>query len=279
MTYEATVVQVMIASPSDVPAERMVIRNVLAEWNDLNSQKTGIVLLPVGWETHAVPQLGGRAQEFINRDVLARCDLLVAAFWTKLGSPTGDSPSGTVEEIERHVAAGKPAMVYFSTAPVHLDSVDTEQYQALRQFRSECEGRGLIERYESPTDLHDKLLRQLSRIVDERFSKEQSAEGPPPVLTTSQPTIELSEEAKALLSEAAKDPNGRILYLRVLGGPLLQTNRMQLNESKNPREQAAWESALAELEKHELIHAKTLKRDYFTLTKRGYEVADVLTTE
>lgn len=137
----------------------------------------------------------------------------------------------------------------------------------------------MIERYESPTDLHDKLLRQLSRIVDERFSKEQSAEGPPPVLTTSQPTIELSEEAKALLSEAAKDPNGRILYLRVLGGPLLQTNRMQLNESKNPREQAAWESALAELEKHELIHAKTLKRDYFTLTKRGYEVADVLTTE
>jgi hypothetical protein len=37
-------------------------------------------------------------------------------FWTKLGTATGVAASGTVEEIDRFVAAGKPAMLYFSPA-------------------------------------------------------------------------------------------------------------------------------------------------------------------
>jgi hypothetical protein len=49
----------------------------------------------------------------INRQVLADCDLLVAIFWTRIGSPTGSALSGTVEEIEKHLKAEKPAMLYF----------------------------------------------------------------------------------------------------------------------------------------------------------------------
>ena len=51
-----------------------------------------MILMPVGWDTHASPEMGDRAQAIINKQVLKNADLVVAAFWTRLGSPTGVSP-------------------------------------------------------------------------------------------------------------------------------------------------------------------------------------------
>ena len=118
MAYRADVYRVMIASPSDVPQERQLVREVIHEWNSVHSEAEGNVLMPIGWETHASPVMGDRPQEIINKQVLKNCDLLVAVFWTRIGSPTGASPSGSVEEIEEHLAAGKPTMIYFSSAPL-----------------------------------------------------------------------------------------------------------------------------------------------------------------
>ena len=39
MGFKATVFKVMIASPSDVTAERNIIRDVLSEWNAINAGK------------------------------------------------------------------------------------------------------------------------------------------------------------------------------------------------------------------------------------------------
>lgn len=103
----AKVCRVMIASPSDVKEERGLIREVISEWNSVNSERNKFVLLPVGWETHTSPDMGERPQAIINKDVLRDCDLLVAAFWTRIGSPTGSFPSGSVEEIEEDIASGR----------------------------------------------------------------------------------------------------------------------------------------------------------------------------
>ena len=35
MSYQATVFKVMIASPGDVSAERKIIREMIAEWNNV----------------------------------------------------------------------------------------------------------------------------------------------------------------------------------------------------------------------------------------------------
>ncbi len=123
----------MIASAGDVPTERQAARDVLRDWNVVHSEDKAIVLMPIGWDTHVTPEIGGRPQAIINKQILQGCDVLVAIFWTRLGSPTGVSASGTVEEIEEHLQAGKPAMIYFSDAPVRLDSVDEAQYQLLRE--------------------------------------------------------------------------------------------------------------------------------------------------
>jgi hypothetical protein len=126
MAYPAAVFNVMIASPSDVAAERALVKEVVHEWNAVNAFTRRIVLQPIGWETHSSPSMGEHPQHVLNEQVLAKCDLLVGVFWTRVGTRTPEYESGSVEEIERHLAAGKPAMLYFSNSPVHPDSVGTK---------------------------------------------------------------------------------------------------------------------------------------------------------
>lgn len=199
------------------------------------------------------------------------CDLLVATFWTRLGSPTGHAPSGTVEEIERHTRAGKPAMLYFSSAPAHLDSVDEAQYRALREFRSECETRGLIERYESLADLGTKFRRHLARVVLEHFNTATSESEP------EAPTIpELSPSAREILMEASVDPHGAVMNVNTHSGRIVQTNGRNFVEGRNARSEAQWEGAIRELEGLNLLEAQGYKREVFRLTQEGYSLADLL---
>lgn len=52
MAYTATVIPVMIASPGDVTEERRIIREVIHEWNDINSALSKVMLIPVMTPTY-----------------------------------------------------------------------------------------------------------------------------------------------------------------------------------------------------------------------------------
>jgi len=169
VSFYAEVWKVMIASPKDVAAERQVIREAINDWNAANSEQDddrSVVLLPVSSETNATPEMGDRPQAILNRQILKECDLLVAVFWTRLGSPTGVAPSGTVEEIQKHLSSHKHAMIYFSNAPVPPNAIDPDQYHALMQFRKECFQHGLCDSYESVPDFRAKFSRHLATIMN-----------------------------------------------------------------------------------------------------------------
>ena len=286
MTYTASVIRVMIASPSDVASERQMIRDIIHEWNAIHSTDRHTVLLPVGWETHSSPSMEDRAQSVINKQVLVDCDLLVAVFWTRLGSPTGKSVSGTVEEIEEHISAGKPAMLYFSDVPVHMDSVDNEQYQALLKFKKECLERGLVEGYESLSEFHEKFRRQLTQTIIREFNDivgekedsllEQAASKliEFSTLDTFSSIEELSDAAKILLKEASQDRHGTIMFYRTLQGLGVETNGKNFVESNDPREEAKWENAVQELIDKELIQDRGWKGEVYGVTHAGFKVAD-----
>ncbi|MBL9170917.1 MAG: hypothetical protein JNN07_24505 [Verrucomicrobiales bacterium] len=161
MSYSAQVFRILIASPSDVTEEREIAVKTIQEWNDLNSAERQLVLLPLRWETHSAPEYGKRPQEVINRQVVDQCDLLVGAFWTRIGSPTGVSDSGTLEEIERVAKDGKPVMLYFSKADKNPDDIDLEQLKKLREFKKKTFPNALVENYSGPVEFRDKLARQL----------------------------------------------------------------------------------------------------------------------
>ena len=280
MSFQATVFNVMIASPGDVQAERNIIRKVVHEWNSVHSFTRQIVLLPVGWETHSTPLMGEGPQEIINAQVLKDSDLLIAVFWTRLGTPTGKSVSGTVEEIDEHIQAGKPALIYFSSAPVRPESLDEEQYRALKEFKEECKKRGLVQTYDSTTEFHDKLYRHLSLTLNKHdyfknigiATNDKEPIGPAQKLKLPL----LSREATELLIEAVKDQYGTILKSNVKGGPFFHTNGKQFVEKGNPRSRAAWEGAIQELCGYDLLEPKGYKGEVFGVTRLGYEVADIL---
>lgn len=170
MTFSATVLRVLIASPGDTVASRQVVKEAIEDWNSLNAEETGLILLPVLWERDATPEMGDRPQQIINRQLVDAADLLIGLFWTRLGTPTAEADSGTVEEIERCIDADKPVLLYFSDVPVVPDSVDPEEYKRLRAFKKDMQGKGLYDTYSSEDELRRKINAALTRTVREAFA-------------------------------------------------------------------------------------------------------------
>ena len=242
----------------------------------MHSRTRSQVLLPVGWETHAIPAMGDRPQELINEQVLKDADILVAIFWTRLGSSTGKAASGTVEEIEKHIADGKPVLIYFSRTPVTPDSVDAAQYAALTEFRKSLQSRGLYQEFDDPADFQAKFSRHLTQTINNKFVVDRAASGDVVVSQPARPDVGVSPEAAKILKAASKDRSGRIMVLRHLGGTLVQTNGQSFSKEGDARSEALWEGAVAELEREMLVEDRGHKREVFAVTSRGYQVADIL---
>ena len=141
--------------------------DVIRAWSELNSKGTGKVLQPVRWETHTSPELGERPQALINRQIVDQCDMLVGVFGNRLGTPTGQSASGTVEEIKRILKRRRVAMLYFSRAPVCLSAVDLSQREELNKFEKWAFSKGLVETFTSRADFREKFRRQIDLKVRE----------------------------------------------------------------------------------------------------------------
>lgn len=170
MPFSAQVIRVLIASPGDTAAARRVIKEILEHWNSLNAEDSSIVILPVMWERDATPAMGDRPQAIINRQIVDVADVLVGVFWTRLGTPTGEAESGTVEEVERFIAAKKPVLLFFSNEPVLPASVDTEEYERLAAFKNSLGQRGLYESYADEHELWRKLNAGITRVMRDHFS-------------------------------------------------------------------------------------------------------------
>ena len=278
MSYTANTFNVMIASPGDVASERAIIRDVVYEWNAVHSGTRKIVLLPVGWETHSSPEMGAPAQQIINRQVLNKCDLLVGVFWTRLGTPTEKHLSGTVEEIEEHIASDKPAMLYFSSQPVAMDTVDLDQIQKLKAFKQSCQSRGLYEGYDSYAEFKEKFYRHLQLKVNEHplFQVGDVSLADTTIVESRTRIPALSQEARVLLKEASQDSGGTIIHARYIGGTAIQTNGKNLIPSNDRREVAKWEEALEQLRSYELVADRGHKGEVFEITNLGYQIADMI---
>jgi hypothetical protein len=159
--------RVLIASPSDLAEERQTASEAIYEWNAQHALAESVVLLPVKWETHAAPQSGIRPQAALNRQLVQASDMLVGMFWTKFGTDTGVAESGTVEEIDQFVAAGRPALLYFSSRPIDPNKIDLKQHKKLRAFKATTYKKSLVGSFSTVPELRQALLRDLLHYVRE----------------------------------------------------------------------------------------------------------------
>ena len=161
MSFSAETYRVLIASPSDLTEERQIAAEAVNEWNALHATAESVVLLPVTWETHFTPRSGVRPQDAINEQLVRGSDILIGMFWTRIGTSTGVAESGTVEEIDQFVAAGKPALLYFSRRPIDPNKIDLRQHKKLRSFKAATHKKALVGSFASLDDLRQALMRNL----------------------------------------------------------------------------------------------------------------------
>ena len=276
MAYQATILNVMIASPSDVAEERQLVRDAIYEWNAIHSKQFGVMLNPVGWENNDAPQMGNRPQEIINKSILNNSDILIGIFWTRLGSPTGEYVSGTVEEIYKHSENNKLASIYISKKS-YPDNIDLEQLQLLRDQTQIWLKEGLLDFYDNHSlfkqkikdhlSLHIQHNKYIQTIVNELNSNDT------PIETSTKQTIEPSDEMTQLIINAG-EAESEIQFISGIDCTNLYAGDLKLNLD-TPRKIATWKSTLHELETLGLIQDE-YDGKLFSLTQQGWKAFDQL---
>jgi len=184
---DARLIRVMIGGPGDTAEEVEKAREVLGQWNLRNAEELGAVLLFKHWQLHSYPGWNERPQALINEQLVERADLLVAVFWARLGMDSGTDESGTVEEIRRMAAAGRPVMVYFSNRSKSLDfmrdATNMKELERVHAYRADIEQqfRGMYSTFDSTDAFGEKLDLHLTRFIrdlrDRNFQVQQSPQG------------------------------------------------------------------------------------------------------
>lgn len=274
MSYDAKVIEILIASPGDVVSERGIVREVIADWNAVYARDRKIVLMPIGWDTHSSPDLSGRPQQMINDRLLAHADLLVGIFWNRVGSATGKAISGSVEEIEEHLKKQKPVMLYFSKQPIAADSVDHSQYNSLKNFKSWAKERGLVEEFDSLEEFRGKFQKHMPiTLKDNQYIKGIMPVAPIGGGTGLTNILTLSEDERSILMAAA-EAHGIILKIGFIGGTSIQTGNKKFGDSKNSRSIAKWEAIIDKLRERGMMHDKSGKGEFFSITDLGYQAIE-----
>ncbi len=172
--YQANVYKIMIGSPSDIKEEITIAREVLNNWNNLNSEKNRMVLLPIHWSISSYPVMGKHPQKLLNEQLVEKSDLMICIFGTRLGSPTDTEISGTVEEIKEHRKAGKDVMVFFKMSVDDISSVDLQQLQKIKDFKESIKNDVLWCEFSDAKDFEKKFAGALQMYINDNWGKQKT---------------------------------------------------------------------------------------------------------
>lgn len=165
MGFQSEVLNVFIASPSDTSVQRDEIEMAIYNWNKEHAEDLKTILLPKRWETDIAPGYHPKnPQQIINEKLLKKSDLLIGVFWTKLGTPTSDFASGTLEEVSTFHSLGKDVMVYFVNENVSL-ATDFEEVKKVNEFKKQFRNNNLSFDYNK-----NRIVSDLLKYVRERSS-------------------------------------------------------------------------------------------------------------
>jgi hypothetical protein len=172
MPKETTVLQIFVASPSDVKDERNLLDTVVTELNRIWSNSLGVTLELLKWETHTHPSFGTDPQAVINEQISQDYDAFIGIFWSKIGTKTPRAISGSVEEFERAHARWRTnnkspeIMIYFKDEPIPPSKIDANQIAAVQEFKnSMSEKGGMYSQFEDLSGFESSIRSHLSAIT------------------------------------------------------------------------------------------------------------------
>lgn len=166
MSEQITKYKIFLASPSDLSEERLAAEEVINELNLVHGSKKGYMLELLKWETHSVPGIAANhVQQLINKDIDQNYDIFIGMLWTKFGTPTMLSESGTEEEFNIAYARYKESpnqlkvIFYFKNAPKSPTEIDAEQLLKVQAFKKSLEEKAVLYDQFDSVDIFKKYLR------------------------------------------------------------------------------------------------------------------------
>lgn len=209
MAYPTLALHLLVSAPADVPAgDLAVIRKTISQWNLNFGRVVGLTALPVSWTEHAASEFGDRPQALVNDQIVDESDMAIALFYDRLGTPTGVAESGTVEEIEVLVSAGKPVAVFANIAPRAplSDRGALDERQRLNDYLGDLRQRALVFDYEDAATLMQHINNFLSRATGRFQQAVEESKAPSADIDPSEgvwPRVEVEESIRT-------DSKGRV---------------------------------------------------------------------
>jgi hypothetical protein len=156
----------MVSAPGDVESTDLdAIIEAVNRWNGIYGIQFGSVVIPTHWTRHSAAEHGVRPQASLNEQLVDGADILIAIFWHRLGTATGEAESGTVEEIDRAVDNGAYVAVLHCGRGVSPDVIDPTQVEALNGYLASIRQKSLIFDYQDVAELRERVDAVLNRSV------------------------------------------------------------------------------------------------------------------
>lgn len=283
--YNAKVYKIMFGSPSDIVDERDVFFDIVHGWNHLHSEKSGIVLLPIHWSTDSYPLTGKHAQKIIDDVVVAKSDLLICVFGSKLGTNTDTHISGTVEEIDEHIKAGKDVMVYFKKSlDIDPDSLDISQLKKLMSFKESIKNKCKYSEFKTPQEFKDELFKDLQLYINAYWMYSSiKTENEESSMKQSSRHIELSDFDLERLKAWTSVDNPDFFQAHFEGGSCIYgLGASNQYEIKTGKERIEWNDFFERMMQHGFIDIERYDKyghPVYKLKKAAYDYISLLNDE
>lgn len=154
---------VLISHPSDAEDEANIVRESISRLNHAHSKEEGIELIPLDWNYDTRADSGDEPQKLINKQLVDECDIVIAIFKQRYGSPTSDYGSGTEEEIMLALKTGKRVMLYcWEPMGGFIDEIEIEKINDLKRRLGKSV---LYKSFSNCDDLREKMNYELAKLI------------------------------------------------------------------------------------------------------------------
>src|SRR5450755_4294532 len=160
-------IKLTLCGPTDVAKEIALAAEAINDWNCQHGERRGFWVKHQHWSTDSYPDALETGQGAINKQLIDSTDILVAIFWSRIGTPTVSAASGTVEEIQRSIAAGKKVMVYFSDLEPLPLGASIEQVKRLSAFREQLRTHRSCWTFQSRSRFRDDFANHLALVLND----------------------------------------------------------------------------------------------------------------
>lgn len=175
--HHLQILRIVVASPSDVQAERNTVQKVIDELNRGVAADRGLSLSLSLWETDAYPGFHPEGPQGLIDPILRieDCDILIGIFWKRFGTPTKGAQSGTEHEFKTAFEAWKQnqrpqIMVYFSQKPyLPRSSEEATQWAKVLEFQQGFPREGLWWSYKNRTQFGELVRNHLTLFIRTQF--------------------------------------------------------------------------------------------------------------